>query len=125
VNVRGPRIPAAGTARRRFGGGLDRGGLEAGWLEPRQAGPEHAFSEIDLARACLIRDLRDAIGVNDEGIAVVLDLLDQMHGLRHALRRLSGALHSVPEPLRREVLARLQGDTPAAGPAEDVPPGLG
>jgi chaperone modulatory protein CbpM len=102
--------------------------IEAGWLAPRQAGPEPAFSEFDLARACLIRDLRDAMGVNDEGIAVVLDLLDQMHGLRHALRRLSGALHSVPEPLRREVLARLQGDAgdaPAARPAEDAPPGVG
>jgi chaperone modulatory protein CbpM len=100
--------------------------IEAGWLAPRRAGPEPAFSEIDLARACLIRDLRDAMGVNDEGIAVVLDLLDQMHGLRHALRRLSGALHSVPEPLRRDVLARLQGDAgdaPAARPAEGAPPG--
>jgi chaperone modulatory protein CbpM len=100
--------------------------IEAGWLVPRRAGPEPAFSEIDLARACLIRDLREAMGVNDEGIAVVLDLLDQMHGLRHALRRLSGALHSVPEPLRRDVLTRLQddvGDAPAAHRAEGGPPG--
>jgi chaperone modulatory protein CbpM len=102
--------------------------IEAGWLVPRRAGPDPAFSEIDLARACLIRDLRDAMGVNDEGIAVVLDLLDQMHGLRHALRRLSGALHSVPEPLRRDVLARLQAgmdDAPVARPGQDAAPGVG
>jgi chaperone modulatory protein CbpM len=101
--------------------------IEAGWLAPGRAGPEPAFSETDLARACLIRDLRDAMGVNEEGIAVVLDLLDQMHGLRHALRRLSGALHSVPEPLRQEVLARLQGvasDARVARPAEDTPPSM-
>lgn len=52
------------------------------------------------------------MGVNDEGVAVVLGLLDQVHGLRHALRRVSAVLHSVPEPLRRDILAQL----PAAGP---------
>jgi chaperone modulatory protein CbpM len=88
--------------------------IEAGWLVPRQAGPERGFSELDLARAWLIRDLRDSMGVNDEGVAVVLGLLDQMHGLRYALRRMSSALHSVPEPLRRDILAQL----PAAGPVE-------
>ena len=55
--------------------------IEAGWLVPRRTGPERVFSELDLARAWLIRDLRDGMGVNDEGIAVALDLLDQVHGL--------------------------------------------
>ena len=90
--------------------------IEAGWLLPGRAGAERAFSELDLARACLIRDLRDAIGVNDEGIEVVLDLLDQVHGLRHALQRVSAALQALPAPLRQEVLARLQGGPEVAGP---------
>ena len=81
--------------------------IEAGWLVPREAGPERRFSELDLARALLIQDLRGAMGVNDEGIAVALDLLDQLHGLRHALRQLSAALQTAPEPGRRELLARL------------------
>ncbi len=83
--------------------------IEAGWLAPRQAGPGRAFSELDLARARLIRDLREGMGVNDEGVAVVLDLLDQVHGLRRALRRVSSALQGLPEPLRQEILTRLQG----------------
>ena len=82
---------------------------EAGWLAPRQAGPEHTFSELDLARVCLIRDLREGMGVNDEGVAIVLDLLDQVHGLRQALRRMSSALQVLPAPLRQEILTRLQG----------------
>ena len=81
---------------------------EAGWLAPRQAGPEHTFSELDLARVCLIRDLREGMGVNDEGVAIVLDLLDQVHGLRQALRRVSSALQVLPAPLRQEILTRLQ-----------------
>jgi chaperone modulatory protein CbpM len=83
--------------------------IEAGWLAPRQASPEHAFSELDLARVRLIRDLREGMGVNDEGVAIVLDLLDQVHGLRRALRRVSSALLGLPEPLRQEILTRLQG----------------
>ncbi len=83
--------------------------IEAGWLAPRQAGPERAFSELDLARACLIRDLREGMGVNDEGVAIVLDLLDQVHGLRQALQRVSSALLGLPQPLRQEILTRLQG----------------
>ena len=82
---------------------------EAGWLLPERAGPERAFSELDLARAWLIRDLREGMGVNDEGVAVVLDLLDQVHGLRRALRRVGSALEGLPGPLRREILTRLQG----------------
>ncbi len=82
---------------------------EAGWLLPERAGPERAFSELDLARAWLIRDLREGMGVNDEGVAVVLALLDQVHGLRRALRRVSSALQGLPEPLRQEILTRLQG----------------
>lgn len=82
--------------------------IEAGWLLPQQAGPERVFSDLDLARAWLIRDLRDSMGVNEEGIAVALGLLDQMHGLRQAMRRLGSALHTLPEPLQREILARLQ-----------------
>jgi chaperone modulatory protein CbpM len=41
-----------------------------------------------LARAQLIRDLRDDFGVNDEGISVVLHLIDQMHGLRRSMQGL-------------------------------------
>ena len=83
--------------------------IEARWLLPERAGPERAFSELDLARARLIRDLREGMGVNDEGVAVVLALLDQVHGLRRALRRVSSALQGLPEPLRQEILTRLQG----------------
>ena len=83
--------------------------IEAGWLAPRRAGPERAFSELDLARVRLVRDLREGMGVNDEGVAIVLDLLDQVHGLRQALRRAGSALLELPEPLRQEILTRLQG----------------
>jgi chaperone modulatory protein CbpM len=56
--------------------------IEAEWLLPFASGKTFQFSEADLARAWLIRDLKVDFGVNDEGIAIVLHLLDQLHGLR-------------------------------------------
>ena len=62
--------------------------IAAGWLVPPQTAPEPMFSDVDLARAQLIRDLREDLGVNDEGVAVILHLLDQMHGLRGSMQGL-------------------------------------
>ena len=60
--------------------------VEAGWVTPHQnTGQE--FSDIDLARARLIRDLQD-LGVNDDSMPIILDLIDQLNGLRHVLREL-------------------------------------
>lgn len=59
--------------------------IEEEWLVPSGTATGLAFSEADLARAELIRDLMQDLGVNDEGVGVILSLLDQMHGLRRAL----------------------------------------
>ena len=58
-----------------------------GWLLLDDTGSSSAsLSEIDLARGQLIRHLGDEFGVNAEGIGIILDLLDQVHGLRSVLR---------------------------------------
>ena len=59
--------------------------IEEEWLVPAGTGAELGFSEADLARAQLIRDLVEELGVNSEGVGVILHLLDQMHGLRSAI----------------------------------------
>ena len=59
--------------------------IEEEWLIPNSTADELAFTDMDLARANLIHDLKDKMGVNDEGLGVVLHLLDQMHALRRAL----------------------------------------
>jgi chaperone modulatory protein CbpM len=67
--------------------------VEAGWLLPRQNGAGRHFSEVDLARAQLIRDLH-TLGVNDESVPIILDLVDQLHGLRHMMRELLSAIRA-------------------------------
>ena len=59
--------------------------IEEEWLVPSETAGEPAFSEADLARAKLIRDLKHDMGVNDEGVGIILNLLDQMHSLRKAM----------------------------------------
>ena len=59
--------------------------IEAGWLRPERARNDWRFTTIDLARAQFIIDLSGPMGVNDEGVDVILGLLDQIHGLRRAL----------------------------------------
>ena len=61
--------------------------VEAGWLAPDRNG-DNGLSEIDIARARLIHDLKNNIGVNDEAVPLILDLIDQLHGLRRAMRQL-------------------------------------
>jgi chaperone modulatory protein CbpM len=69
--------------------------IAAGWLVPPQTEPEPMFSDVDLARAQLIRDLREDLGDNDEGVSVILHLLDQMHGLRSSMRDLLAEVRNV------------------------------
>ncbi len=62
--------------------------VDEGWLAPQRDDAGLVLSEMDAARARLIRDLRESIGVNDEGVGVILNLVDQVHGLRAILRAL-------------------------------------
>lgn len=71
--------------------------IEEAWLLPGDSSSEMNFSDIDVARARLIRDLRTDIGVNDEGIGVILSLIDQLHGVRKILSDLSRTVAAPPE----------------------------
>ena len=64
--------------------------IEEEWIIPSGNEAERLFSEGDLARAHFIRDLMNELGVNSEGVSVVLHLVDQVHGLRRALSELAG-----------------------------------
>jgi chaperone modulatory protein CbpM len=71
--------------------------LEERWLIPGDTSAGPSFSDIDLARVRLIRTLQHDLGVNDEGVAVILDLIDQLHGMRQVLRQLRQTERS-PDP---------------------------
>lgn len=78
--------------------------LDSGWLQPALRDGAWHYVEIDLARVQLIRDLQADLGINDEGIAVVLDLIDQVGGLRHVLHAIVRALQAQPDLARRQIV---------------------
>jgi len=66
--------------------------IEQRWLIPEEMPAGPAFTDGDVARSRLIRDLKIEFGINDEGIDVILHLVDQLHGVRQALAQLQEEL---------------------------------
>ena len=79
--------------------------IEAGWVVParREAG-EPEFSELDVARVCLICDLRHDLAVEEETIPLVLSLLDQIYALRRQMNALTAAIRQQPDEVRQAIL---------------------
>ena len=79
--------------------------IELGWVAPeRPADAEPAFSDLDVARVCLICDLRHDLEVEEETMPLVLSLLDQVYALRRQMNALTGAIREQPEDVRRAIL---------------------
>ncbi len=66
------------------------------------------FSEADIARAELICNLEDELGFAEEDVPVLLNLIDQIHGLRSELRGLLEALEDLPPDVRTTVRMRIE-----------------
>jgi chaperone modulatory protein CbpM len=82
--------------------------IELGWVTPEQpADKEPAFSDLDVARVCLICDLRHDLEVEEETMPLVLSLLDQIYTLRRQMNALTGAIREQPEDVRRAILRLL------------------
>jgi len=79
--------------------------VSQGLIKPADAAAQ-SYSEADLARATLICDLEDDLGFAEEDVPVLLNLIDQIHGLRAELKVLLAALEELPPDLRATV--RLQ-----------------
>ena len=82
--------------------------VESGWLQPVGAPPARTYSDVDLARAQLIADLIGPLGVNTEGIDIILDLIDQVHGLRAAIGGINRTLEAQPEEARQRFRAEIR-----------------
>ena len=63
--------------------------VEEAWLIPSGSAADQVFSDVDIARARLISDLQVDLGVNHEGIGVILSLVDQLYGMRKAMAELT------------------------------------
>lgn len=88
-----------------------RNWISSGWVRPVAGEDDYLFSDADRARVLLIADLRERMGINDEAMPVILDLIDQIHGLRHELKRVLEAVNKQAEPVRSQILDELKIET--------------
>ena len=82
--------------------------VRRGWVRPISKPPTEEFTAVDLARAALIRDLQDDIGFDESAVPVLLNLIDQIHGLRQELRGLCEAVDAQPPAVRSQVRAHIE-----------------
>ena len=66
------------------------------------------FSDLDVARVCLICDLVHDMAVEEESMPLVLSLLDQVYSLRRQLNAVTSAVQRQPEDVRRAILELLE-----------------
>lgn len=85
-----------------------RSWVDLGWLRPAQSDGAQEWSEADAARAALIADLRENLGINEDAMPVVLNLMDQVYGLRHELKRVLDAVEEQPEAVRERIRAEIK-----------------
>jgi chaperone modulatory protein CbpM len=65
------------------------------------------FRDADLARLRLLEELADDFGLDEQAAAVVVSLVDQIHGLRRELRRLGEAVAAEAPEVRTRIRLRL------------------
>ena len=66
-----------------------------------------AFREADLARLRLLADLERDFNLDADAAAVVVSLIDQIHGLRRELRQLGEAVAAEHPEVRARIGGRL------------------
>lgn len=77
--------------------------MEAEWIAPADEAEEYLFSEMEVARIRLIRDMMRDMRIEAETLPIILSLLDQVYDLRHCLRCLTAAVHEQPEEVQENI----------------------
>jgi chaperone modulatory protein CbpM len=92
--------------------GLDRreidSWIEEGWVRPERSGETWSFTAVDIARVELILEIRHDFAIDEEGLPLVLNLLDQLYTLRRQMRLLCDALLTQPPEVQAAIRQALQ-----------------
>lgn len=82
--------------------------VQRGLLRPTAEGEAWTFESVDVARARLLAELSDDLGLDDDAIETVIDLLDQVHTLRGQLDLLAHAIAEQPSTVRESIAVALR-----------------
>ena len=81
--------------------------VEAEILQPIRTETGHVFAEIDIARLDFLCEMSDVFDLEDEALAVISSLVDQLHKTRQDLHALVRAIEEQPPDVRGRIAARL------------------
>lgn len=82
--------------------------IARGWVRVAGASREQwVFTELDVARLHLLRDLQIDMAVDEDALPLVLSLLDQVYGLRRTLRNVMDVVNEAPDEWRSRIYAAL------------------
>ncbi|MBY5652412.1 MerR family transcriptional regulator [Rhizobium leguminosarum] len=82
--------------------------IEQGWVIPETSGGKRQFRDADVARARLILDLMGNMGVNEAGVDIVMELVDELHGLRGTMGKLMTAIGKQEQDVQRRLFESLE-----------------
>ena len=93
--------------------GLTRARLVA-WVEaeivlPVQGAQGPVYRQVDVARLQLLAELTEQFDLSDDGLVVVMRLVDQMHALRSDLRSVLTAITQEPPDVRERLSKAVRG----------------
>ena len=77
-------------------------------LRPAGGSESWTFEQVDVARARLLAELVDDIGLDDDTVEAVIALIDQVHTLRGQLSLLAQAIAEQPPATREAIAAALK-----------------
>ncbi len=79
------------------------GWIDNNWVLPDDHGAGFVFSEEDIARVRMLKELIVDIGANEAAIPVILRAMDQVYDLRKMIDRLGDVIASLPLDTRQEL----------------------
>jgi chaperone modulatory protein CbpM len=82
--------------------------IARGLLRPSGEAETWSFEPVDVARARLLAELVDDIGLDDDTVEAMVALIDQVHTLRQQLHLLSDAVGEQPAEARSAIAGTLK-----------------
>jgi chaperone modulatory protein CbpM len=84
-------------------------------VRPRLQAGRATYAAPDVARLRLLCELAADFDLDEDAAALVLSLVDQIHGLRGELRVLAAAVGQQPDIVRRQIAADAAAARPVRG----------
>ena len=75
---------------------------------PMRDGNRPVFGAIDVARMELLCDLAEQFELEEDGLGIIMSLIDQLHAVRQDFRALAAAVSSEPAETRRRIAANFR-----------------